>query len=342
MKNFYSHLLALFLSSILLFCPVIIQAAIVSGLYSADVPISNQSASSRNKQIIVALRATLIKITGDSQVASRDGIAAVLANANQYVQHFEYRRAVNQQLVLWVHFSKSLLDKVLRQLAIPVWGKERPIALVWLAVNDAFGRHLVSEDTSIYIEQMNQYAKDRGMLLTYPLLDLQDTNQLKITDIWGDFHEIVLAASDRYGSDVIVKGRVEMINAKLWEAHWTLYIDQQIIPWMVKRDSLKALLKASVDHATDTIAMRYVQAGSYIQSGAIKIIVSGIDSYSQYAKTLNYLASLNSVVSIDVQSVATDEVVYFLETAADISVLSKSIDLGNILKKIDENNYKLR
>ena len=342
MKIFYSHFLALSLASILIFYPLGIHAAVVSGLYEVDVPISTQSVSSRNKHIIAGLQLVLIKITGDSQVNSRDGVATVLANADQYVQHFEYRSLADQQLVLWVRFNKFLLDKTLRQLAIPIWGEERPAVLVWLVVQDVFGRHLVSEDTSLYIEQMNQQAKKRGIFLTYPLLDLEDTSQLKLTDIWGDFHENVLAASERYRSDVVVKGRVEMLNAGLWEAHWTFYIDEQTILRVVQRDSLKALMEASIDDLADTLAVGYVQAGSYSQAGTIKIIVNGINSYSQYVKALNYLASLSSVVRVDVQSVVIDEVVYFLEIAADISVLSKSIDLGNILKRTGENQYRLQ
>lgn len=319
-----------------------IQAVVISDLYAEGIPINNQSVSSRNKQTVVLLKTVLIKVTGDSQISSRNGIATILANANQYVQNFEYRRTADQKLFLWIRFNQFLLDEILHQLAIPIWGHERPTTLIWLAVSDTLGRRLAKEENSLYREYLNQYAKNRGILLTYPLFDLQDTSQLKITDIWGDFHEIVLSASSRYLSDVVVKGRVEMINANLWEAHWTFYIDEKTIIWMVQKNNLKTLMKASVNHIADTLAIRYVQAGSYTKSGTMKIIVNGVNSYSQYAKILNYLASFNSIVNIDVQSVSADEVVYFLETASDISVVSKSIELGDILQKISENTYKLR
>jgi len=114
------------------------------------------------------------------------------------------------------HTSQSLnaisLNKVLREAAIPEWGSERPSTLVWLAVSDAIGRRLSGlSDISGYAEKMETHAISRGIVLVHPLLDLEDTNQLKPSDIWGSFQEPVLAASSRYNANVVLTGRLEAI-----------------------------------------------------------------------------------------------------------------------------------
>ena len=183
MKITLIRFLTILLFSTTLSYPSIAQAVVVRGLYEAEVPVSDQSASNRKKNMAAVLRVVLIKLTGDRQVPSRNGVTELLLNADQYVQQFEYRTKEEdkQQLTLWARFNSASLDKILREAAIPEWGRERPSTLVWLAVSDAIGRRLTGlSDISGYVEKMESRAKNRGILLVHPLLDLEDTNQLQL------------------------------------------------------------------------------------------------------------------------------------------------------------------
>jgi len=345
MKVFLSSFLTILLFHALFFSPSMVQAVVVTGLYEAEVPVSDQSASSRKKNMAAVLRVVLIKVTGDRQVPSRNGVTELLLNADQYVQQFEYRtreEAGKQQLTLWARFNTSSLDKVLREAAIPEWGRERPSTLVWLAVGDARGRRLTGlSDILGFVEKMEARANNRGITLVHPLLDLQDTNQLQASDIWGGFQEPVLAASGRYRADVILTCRIESVLPELWEAHWIAYINDRVFTWITQGMLPETVLDEGVDGLADILAERYGQAGTYAQSDEIEILVNDITDYNQYSKVLNYLESLNSISNVEVKEVNMDSVVYLLTTQADVSVISKAVDLGHTLEQISAMSYRL-
>lgn len=291
------------------------------------------------------LRVVLIKLTGDRQVPSRNGVTELLLNADQYAQQFEYRIKKEdemQQLYLWARFNMSSLNKVLREAAIPEWGSERPSTLVWLAVSDDRGRRLSGlSDISGYVEKMEMRARNRGIVLVHPLLDLEDSNQLQVSDIWGSFQGPVLAASSRYNANVVLTGRLEAISSELWEAHWVAYIDEHAFTWVTQGNMAETVLDEGIDGLADTLAERYGQAGTYTQSGEIEIRVNDIADYNQYSKVLNYLESLNSVTKVEVKEVGQDSVIYLLTTQADASVISRAVDLGQTLEQISTSSYRL-
>jgi hypothetical protein len=268
-----------------------------------------------------------------------------LFDADRYVQQFEYRTKEikgSKQLYLWARFNSTSLDKVLREAAIPAWGRERPSTLAWLAVSDAIGRRLSGlNDVSGYVEKMEVQAKNRGIILVHPLLDLEDTNQLQVSDIWGSFEEPLLAASRRYNANVVLTGRLEAILPELWEAHWVAYIDEHAFTWVTQGNLAETVLVEGIDGLADTLAERYGQAGTYSRSGEIEILVNDITGYNQYSKVLNYLESLNSVTKVEVKEVTQDSVIYLLTTQADASVISRAVDLGQTLQQISTSSYRL-
>jgi len=345
MKIIPGKILVVVLLSTTLSYSTMVQAVVVSGLYEAEVPVSDKSAASRKKNMAAVLRTVLIKLTGDRQVPSRNGVTELLFNADQYAQQFEYRikeKDGTQQLYLWARFNETSLLNVLRDASIPEWGSERPSTLVWLAVDDAIGRRLSGlSDISGYVGKMEVQAKNRGIVLVHPLLDLEDTNQLKPIDIWGGFQEPVLAASSRYNANVVLTGRLEAISPELWEAHWVAYIDGHAITWSTQGILPETVLNEGIDGLADTLAKRYGQAGAYTQSGEIEILVNDITNYNQYSKVLNYLESLNSVTKVEIKEVGQHSVIYLLTTQADASVISRAVDLGQTLEQISTSSYRL-
>ncbi len=337
---------AILLFSITLFYPHIAEAVIVSGLYETEVPVSDQSVSSMKKNMAAALSAVLIKLTGDRWISSRHGVVELLSDADQYVQQFEYRTKETKkdarQFTLWARFNSTSLDNVLRDAAIPVWGRERPSTLIWLAVDDTIGRRLIGlGDVSGYAERMDLRAKNRGIQLTHPLLDLDDTHQLRVSDVWGDFREPVLAASRRYHTDVVLAGRLEAIAPESWQAHWSVYIGGQTISWVTRRNSAGAALDEGVAGLADALAKRFGQVGRHTQTGEIEILVHEITDYQQYSRVLNYLESLNAVSDVQVSAVNHSSVAYVLTVQADATVIARSVGLGQTLELISTNNYRL-
>ncbi len=350
MKKFSDYIFTIIFFNSTLFFPSVLQAVVVSGLYEAEIAVSEQTEISRKKNIAAALRVVLAKLTGDRYVPFRNEVTALLLNAEQYVQQFEYRTNAEKggsKLYIWVKFNSASLDKVLHEATIQKWGRERPSTLVWLAVSDNTGRRLPSSgdvtayNVANYVETMEVQAKNRGIVLVHPLLDLEDTNQLHFSDIWGGFQKPILTASRRYNADTVLTGRLENISLKSWQARWTAYIDKHVFTWVTKGALAEIVIFEGLDGLADILAEQYGHVGTYTQSGEIEIIVNNITNYNQYLKVLNYLESLNSVTKVEVKEVNQDNVIYFLTMEADVSAISKTVNLGQILKQISESSYRL-
>ena len=56
--------------------------------------------------------------------------------------------------------------------------------------------------------QLKQTAKERGVPLSLPLMDLTDNVNISTYDVWGRFVEPLRKASTRYGVDNIIGARV--------------------------------------------------------------------------------------------------------------------------------------
>ena len=77
-----------------------------------------------------AMRTVLIRVTGQRSADEDPALGPLLTNARRYVQ--QYRAAPDSQL--WVAFDGPAIERWLTQNGQPLWGHERPMTLVLLAV----------------------------------------------------------------------------------------------------------------------------------------------------------------------------------------------------------------
>jgi hypothetical protein len=315
------------------------HALTVSGLYEAEIPVTDQSVGSRKTAIRAALRIVLVKLTGDRNAPERAALDSVMAQAERYALQFRYRddlsRPEQQAMKLWVQFDENALNEIMRDYGIPLWGKERPSTLVWLASHGSAGRQLVNiEDSSGYLGILEKRAQLRGVSLIFPLLDLEDSSHLKASDIWGGFSEPVTSASERYHADTILAGSIEQVIPSVWEARWTVYIDGQATNWVTQGDLPDVVLDEGIDGLIDILASRFASSGGDMQENMVDISVSDIFNLDQYARTLKYLESLNSVTEVNVKRVESGKVTFQVRVHGGETMIAQAITLGNTLESI--------
>ena len=333
----------------------VVQAIKVPGLYAAEVVVADQSEAARNVGIQTAFRMVLIKLTGDRMAPGRTALAPLMEQARNYMQQYRYREVplaretapaevVNKKETrLWVKFYEDKLNQALRDLSVPLWGKERPSTLLWLAVGDGQGRRLVSlENGAEYIQTIEQRAAQRGITFIYPLLDLDDSSALRASDIWGAFRQPVVDASIRYHADAILTAAIESPVPGIWEGHWTTYIDNQIVSWSNEADSLAALLEEGIDNLADTLASHFVQPDAFVGVNDVRLSVVDIFNTDQYARVLAYLSSLNSVADVEVMQVEKGKVTFKLIAHGGELTISQAIALGRVLEPISRNSDDYR
>jgi len=330
---------------IALFSPGISSAANVSGLYEAEVPVIDQAAATREKGVAIALRVVLVKVTGDRNVASRSAIAPLLEEAQRYVQQYRYRAVSpttadgsvlpEESLELWVRFDAGTLDKRLRDLGVPIWGKQRPSTLVWLVVEDEGGRRLIGTDEeSEYLSVLKERASVRGIPMLIPLLDLEDNARLKPSDVWGGFREPILKASERYHSDTVLSGRIVPIFPGLWEARWEFYLDGQSVSWISQGDLPAFVIDEGIDTLADNLAARFVRTGVYTEKTGVEVVVTDIFNVDEYARTLHYLQSLKAVTGVQVKRVDPGKVTFLVTAHGGADAIAQAVSLGKTLERI--------
>lgn len=348
-RPLFNSLLAMrriiFLIPCLLFWCQSVQAAVIDGLYEAEVPVPDQSAENHKKGLSEAMLDVLVKLTGDSNVQGRQVAEYLTGEAEKYVQQYKYRNkpvirenqlTLDQQLYLWVSFNPQALDQALQKYDIPQWGKVRPATLVWLLVQDGQERKFIGlEDDAGYTAIMESQAQARGIALLHPLLDSQDRSLLQEADVRGGFMGPVREASRRYTPDAILVGNVLHTDDGMWEAEWTYLMNDEQKTWAVDGDQADVVLKDGINQLTDILASRYVQAVAYgYQESGIEITVKDINDFDQYSKVLKYLRTLNSVTSVDVKTVEPGSVTFLVASTGGELVIQRAIELGSLLQSM--------
>ena len=326
--------------------PCTAGAVRVPGLYSAEVPVPDQTDAIRVEAVRTALRMVLVKLTGDRFAGSRADLAPLVQQAENYLQEYHYRQitaspgnpgvAPALTLKLSVRFNEESLNQSLRALSVPVWGAERPTTLIWMVVEgENRERNMISIDSgSPYVSVIDNQANLRGIALIFPLLDLEDTARLHPGDIWGDFRQPILEASRRYHPDSILTGVLSSPTPGIWEGRWTAYINDQTHSWVTQGDIPDAVLDEGIDGMADMLAQMFARSSVFTELSTVRLSVADINNAQQYARVLKYFESLSSVTNVQVEQVNAN-VVSFLLTAHGGSVaVSQAIELARIMEPI--------
>lgn len=337
--------LLIFICLVVLAIPPV-NAIKVSGLYQATAVVSDESSSKRNAAIKQALKKVLIKLTGDRNIANSSGVNSLFERPERFVQQFRYQQAAPENTQdqgqtsvkeLWVQFDEAILNDALRNYGIVIWGQERPSILVWLAHEANDTRRLVGfEERPDFISMLDKTASSRGVSLLFPLLDLEDSSQMSVSDVWGGFKEPILNASNRYQTDVILTGRLTQTLPTLWESEWTVFMNDQEINWVTRGELADIVLEEGIDELVDRIAAEYVNTGSF-RTEVIELTVSEINDLDGYAKTLSYLESIQAVSEVQVKQVSSNEVVFEIISHAGITAFNQTIELGKTLELLSDS-----
>ena len=354
----------------LLLMSIPLSAARVGGLYEAEVPVAGQETAQRNQAIIAAFKEVLVKVTGSRGTLRHPQLASDISEAPRYVQQYRYRLqpvetspqpseveppqqpdaestqppAVEEvepepaapEKMLRVRFDEGAVNRLLRQRGLPVWGETRPTTLLWLTTEQNQRRTMLVPDAeAATLDAVLTVADQRGLPLLFPLMDLEDQSRLHISDIWGGFADNIRQASERYGPDAIITGRLVQFAPDLWRASWTLYLDGDSLIWDSEGDSLAMVAEAGAQAGIDMLASRFalVTGGGAGTDRAI-VRISGVGDLSAYARVSRYLREQAGVEKLELVLTEADALVYSIQVRGGGKALQQGIALSGILQPI--------
>jgi hypothetical protein len=277
---------------------------------------------------------------------------------DRYVQQFRYdnvapaadaaAEAQAPALRLWVQFDAPTVDALIREAGLPVWGRVRPSVLVLLAIEAAGTRELLSsDDPRGWAEFIRRVAGERAVPLVLPLMDLEDRGQLRASDVWAGFEDNVRRAAERYQSEGVLLGRVYELAPNYWEARWRLLLEDGRNEWIDQGEGLGAVLLAGVHEIADRLASRFGGFTGTTTASGVAVNVTGIQTLRDYARTLEYLDSLDEVSRVDVTRVEGASVSFRVDARGGRETVRQVIALGRTLAEegqsdlTDGLNYRL-
>lgn len=311
----------------------------VDSLYTAKAPLERDNAAHRAEAYTDALSQVLSRITGLPDPLQSPEIAALFPDPARYV--LQYRPGEDQSL--WVTFDGPALERALRSANVTVWGNDRPLTLVWLAVDRGQGeREIVPagngeevgtadplrpvDRNRLLRERVQEAARRRGIPIAFPLLDAEDLGNVSFSDIWGGFDDRLLLASRRYDANSVLVGRIRPDD--LGRNRWTWYFGGDRREWTGEPEAV-------IDQLANTLASQFAIAGNE-QLDTFELTISGIDSVAAYGTVQSYMEGLDVVDALAIDRVTGDSVRYRVRAHGGAERLQRVLEFSGLLEPVNQ------
>lgn len=229
-----------------------------------------------------------------------------------------------------VNFDPEAIDQLLRDRAVPVWGRERPALLLWVAVDDEQGVRLA--DSRQVDAMVSELARRYGLTVIQPLGDAIDLAQVSITDIRGGFVEAAQDSMMRYGAGVVVMLDLRQ-EGSTWLARLFWRHDgrdfSQTFPAISKAVAMDQVLASLLQ----SLAERYAMIDDGLADGERRVLISGVREQVHYREVMAHLTQLSAVESL--RLVAADGDTIELVVRVRGSRFEQVLALGGVLSVED-------
>ena len=310
------------------------QAVQVSELFTVQIPVESRERDQRLEAIKQGMEQVLVRVTGDGSIDQNAEVEDVIRGAAQYVQRFRYLPADGGEgYKLVIDYDEARLTKNLANRGLPVWGRERPAVLSWIAVSQGANRYMISaKGQKNERETLSQAATERGIPLIFPVLDVEDRDKVRIGDLVGGFYDTVDEASARYSADAVLVGRVQQQQG-LWVGRWRLRDGSQTVVFESEGDSLDKALTQGVYALASYLASWHATQGFSGQGDTVAVHVAEIGSLAGYFRARDYLKSFDAVVDVTPVAITLSEAELNVRLRGTARDLERLILLGDVLQR---------
>ena len=366
-----------------------IQALTVTGLYSEQVAVANESDAERSRAFKEALQAVILRVTGEPRWLDHPMITAAVENAQSYVEAIGYfsefvavpaeaaalaaqttgatgtietqdaeveptaagpapddnqpevfvplSPTTREQRYIDVDFSSALIDELLTSASIPIWDSNRPSVLVWMALQDEAGnRSLMTADiNNDIIELIKEFADRRGLPLLFPVLDFEDRRSLNEDLVWTLNEEAIRNASNRYGADSILTGRLHFTASGELVGLWQFLFQGEAVVFDGFSTDLREYLHGPLARVTSQLASYFAIVPDSATKEMVQLRIDGVKSLQEYSSLLSYVSGLGLVESVSPAQLDGERLELRLGLVGDAQQLFELIALDRDLLPIE-------
>lgn len=275
----------------------------VEWLYDVEVSVASRTQASANAALQTAMRICLMRVTGRVEVAESLAVRIALQDPASYVQQYRFATSVNSvgddNDVLVAHFDQELIQELTKKAGLPIWPSDRPTILLWMSIRGRVESEMVSANTQVG-DIVLQRARDRGIRLILPLMDLSDRQLINTSTVDGQFWLDVEQASKRYATDFVVAGSARENILGGARVHLTVWMEESAISSVMEIDDESNALQRGVDKIANFLASRYALARDL--QNVVRIRVDEIRTIAAYAGFLKHISEQEFIDGMDVVS----------------------------------------
>jgi len=315
-----------------------VWAVEVASLYSAQVPLDEEEEDPRARAYEMALADVLLRVSGSELATDTDMIELLFPDPASYIVQFR----PGEDDTLWVSFDGEAIENTLRQSGQSVWGNDRPLTLIWLAVDWGQGeREIIAADDPVRSrdesrsidrnrllrQRVLDIAERRGLPVAFPLLDTIDLQNLSFSDIWGGFDDALIAASERYKADSILVGRIRPATGQ--RNRWSFYFGGEERSWTGEPELVLGVV-------ADMLAAEFAIGGNAVAE-SVELTVAGIGSVEAFGAVQNLLAETTVVEQFSIIEVEGDRIRFRIDAIGGAERLRRALRFGGL---IEQNGFE--
>ena len=338
----------------------------VSGLYSQQIRVTNDGEAERNRAFREAFAAVVVKVSGDPRWLENLAIERAIAQAQNYVEATSYisesiqlpledntlpldsdeeQFYTAEQRIISVNFAAALINELLEDAGIPVWDDNRPSVLVWMVLQNSAGERefLTVGSNPEIVKVMQDFAAARGLPIIFPVLDFEDRKSLSENIAWNLDEAAISSASERYGADSILAGRLHFTASGELVGLWQFRFQEETDVFDGFDSELKSYLYDPLNRITTQLAGYFAILPESIDGDTVRLRIDGIKNLNDYSSLLNYVENLGLVATVTTAEVDGERIELQLSLVGDTRQLYEQIaldrDLLPIYNTVEDSSF---
>jgi uncharacterized protein len=317
-----------------------VSAAQVTDLYQGKAPTSGDMVAAQSQ----ALGDVLVKVTGKRDILTQPAVVKALAAPGDYVQHYGYQD-VGPVKFIKADFDVAKVNALISQSKFALLGPARPQVAIWLVINEGERRVLPDQSSDGWAAALRTQSQALGLPVTIPLMDLDDNMAVNATDVWGRFADPILKASQRYGAEMVVLGKLTPEGEK-WSIDWGLYGPKAggELAELTRGSGSGTQAEVAQGFADGLAAWLVQNYGARISGVASSqtLVVEGLSGIDGMITVQKMLQGMASVTKVEIGKLEGDKVTFNLALQGDKAELIRGLQLESRLRQIDDNDSGLR
>lgn len=321
----------LFLSLILIYSKILYGSGIEE-IYNPEIEVVNKELTKEQKNSIVnqELDKILLKLTGQNSVK--------LTNPELLVNKYEYQELPENKIILKIWFDKKSIQKKLLEEKKLFLYEDLPVTIIWPKTNSP----ILTDAMQGLLERLSLIAKDYGLSIIYPVLNLAEVAMLNKDPKTDDFIDLIKINSKKYNANEIIIANYDLKEDALrinwssvtsnWQFHNQLIDNHELIDSTQLDSYANILVQNLMQHFID------LQHNQKIKQEIILLRVSNVKNLEDYINVEKYLQNLKIVDNLYVAKFSNKEVEFRIVSNGSKQSFKHALAANNWLQENNEGN----